>query len=417
MCPAQSPPHPSPLPGGVRGPEKMGSRVDREAERHAATPAFPYLRLRLTVRPQHGARDAIPDAERVRRAFGRELIQRFCPFGKPHCQDTKPVGACPQLSTCPFAQVFARFGTARPPFALFTAHGIEHDTGTAIVDVTLFGKGCTFFPWVVRTLEDAFAKGIGGWPSTWRVTGVYRLHGDVRGNGKHSRLILGPEAPTPELVPDSMLLDPQAGDADLHHDPRPVAVELLSPARLVYERRVLDAHDPVPFAALVARATDRLRDLYGDAAVAGVAQRTGNRDPAAVPLVADHTHFVRKGDYSTKKRRLLPLDGKQGTLVYGPGAAAFLPLLRAAEITHVGKNAAAGLGRIRVRLLDCAVTRLDTQARGRRASDRPSREVRRLGLKAQATYRHPSRGEDSEWKPKDTFRHPSRGGDNLTASR
>ncbi len=41
----------------------------------------------------------------------------------------------------------------------------------------------------------------------------------------------------------------------------------------------------------------------------------------------------------------------------------------------------------------------------------------RLGLKAQATYRHPSRGEDPERKPKDTFRHPLRGGDNHTASR
>ena len=115
-------------------------------------PEFPYLRLRFTVCPRVAPRDAqrnaVPDANRLRRAFGRELVRRFCPFGAPRCQDTTPVGACPQLATCPYAQVFARFGTARPPFALFADRG--RSDGAAYVEITLFGKGCTFFPWVAQ---------------------------------------------------------------------------------------------------------------------------------------------------------------------------------------------------------------------------------------------------------------------------
>jgi CRISPR-associated endoribonuclease Cas6 len=42
------------------------------------------------------------------------------------------------------------------------------------------------------------------------------------------------------------------------------------------------------------------------------------------------------------------LGGKVGRLVYGGEAARFLPILRAGEILHVGKNAASGCGRLRV---------------------------------------------------------------------
>lgn len=321
------------------------------------TPLFPYLRLRLTVHPAHGPATAYPPANRVRRAFGRELIARFCPFGAPRCQDADPPGSCPQLAMCPYAQVFARFGRsrhcARPPFALLCGH----QGGSTFVEVTLYGKAWPFFLWVVQTLENALMKGVGGWPSRWRVVAVHRVHPD----GRRSRLILGPRAPTPDIEPDNVPIGPATGDADLLRDDRPVAVELLTPARLVNKRRVLGAGEPVPFAALVARAADRLRDLYGDEATARIAARIGDRDPHDVPLLADHTRFVEIDDRSTKKRAVLPIGGKQGVLVYGAGAAAFLPLLRAAEITHVGKNAASGLGRIRARLLLCQVERLDAK--------------------------------------------------------
>jgi CRISPR-associated endoribonuclease Cas6 len=44
------------------------------------------------------------------------------------------------------------------------------------------------------------------------------------------------------------------------------------------------------------------------------------------------------------------LGGKVGRLVYGGVAARFLPILKAGEILHVGKNAASGCGRIRITL-------------------------------------------------------------------
>jgi hypothetical protein len=41
-----------------------------------------------------------------------------------------------------------------------------------------------------------------------------------------------------------------------------------------------------------------------------------------------------------------------GRLVYGPGAAAFVHVLCAAEILHLGRNPTFGCGRLRVDLVD-----------------------------------------------------------------
>lgn len=312
---------------------------------------FPYLRFRLHIRAVRCPAHAVPNAERVRAAFGRELVWHFCPFGAPRCQDDAPAGTCPQLTMCPYAQVFARFDArghcARPPFALFTGSTARG----SFVELTLFGKAWPFFLWAVQALERGLLKGIGGPARDWRVLSIHRVHAD----GRCSRLNIGKGMPTPDLLPDNLPVGPETGDADRARDRSPVAVELLSPARVIEARRVLGDGDPLTFGTLVRRAMDRLLDLYGEDAHAALTHRIGNRDPDSVPLLADHTRFVSLRCRSGKKRKTRAIGGKQGTLVYGAGAAAFLPLLRCAAITHVGKSPVYGLGRIRARILDCAV--------------------------------------------------------------
>ncbi len=54
--------------------------------------------------------------------------------------------------------------------------------------------------------------------------------------------------------------------------------------------------------------------------------------------------------YSARSDAELLFGGKIGRLVYGEEAARFLPLLRAGEIVHLGKNPTSGCGRMRVDL-------------------------------------------------------------------
>jgi hypothetical protein len=112
--------------------------------------------------------------------------------------------------------------------------------------------------------------------------------------------------------------------------------------------------DPVPLEVVVQRILDRFRSLYGHA----------QREPGAdwltrleveaaalargVPLLENRTRWHEVEDYSARSGDEMFFGGKVGTLVYGPGSGRLMPILRAGEILHVGKNPTTGCGRIRV---------------------------------------------------------------------
>jgi hypothetical protein len=146
------------------------------------------------------------------------------------------------------------------------------------------------------------------------------------------------------LEPDHFLfhLDPEAA-------PAPVTVHLASPTRLVASSEVVRGAEPVPFSLLVARLLDRFGNLYGEGASPLLApERRGklSATAATVPLLADDTRWLAAADFSARSRQEMDLGGKVGCLTYGPPATTFLPLLKAGEILHIGKNAAAGCGRV-----------------------------------------------------------------------
>jgi len=71
-------------------------------------------------------------------------------------------------------------------------------------------------------------------------------------------------------------------------------------------------------------------------------------EAARVLLLADETDWERVRDDSARGDKEIHLGGKVGRLVYGKEAMPFLPILQAGEILHVGKNPAAGCGRMAV---------------------------------------------------------------------
>jgi hypothetical protein len=109
----------------------------------------------------------------------------------------------------------------------------------------------------------------------------------------------------------------------------------------------------VPFALLIARILDRFASLYGEAGsdvLRPEVRSVVEAEAARVPLLADETRWVEVHDFSARSRSEMLLGGKVGRLVYGGEAARFLPILHAGEVLHVGKNAAAGCGRIQIDL-------------------------------------------------------------------
>lgn len=311
----------------------------------------PYLRMVLdlggegrAVRPGEAA---IP-APMLRRIVGRALIERFCPYGRPLCEAERgasgppphPRERCRVAEACPYGVVFAASLTRRPPYAFHVFTG-DNRAGGARIELTLFGPAWRIYSWILVAIGEALRRGVGKVRRPWRVERVARIRPDGR-----AEPIAGPSSAglIPDLAPDHLDPTPAPGAA-----PGPVTVQFLSPARLLRDGRLLPGREPVPFGLLIARILDRFADLYGPDAsevLAPEIRRVIEADASAVPQIEDDTRWFEVRDYSSRSRSELLLGGKVGRAVYGGAAGRFLPILRAGEIVHVGKNAASGCGRI-----------------------------------------------------------------------
>jgi len=335
----------------------------------------PYLRLQLHLRAAGALKaaielkssasptEALPASEPLhapllRRVLGKALIDRFCSFGHPHCEDRPrpppqgpaatprptPRDLCRLAEACPYGVLFAASLTPRPPYAMFVPPG-EGAGESARVEITLFGPAWRLYPWALGALASALRHGVGKERRSWLVEEVQRIHTDRRpeplAGGDLARL-------PPDLAPDllNLALEPYLA-------PQPVTVLFLSPARLLRDGRLLPGREPVPFHLLIARILDRFAGLYGPEASEALRPEIRGAieaEAARVPVIEDDTRWLEVPDYSARSRSELLLGGKVGRAVYGDGAARFLPILRAGEILHAGKNAASGNGRIQVDL-------------------------------------------------------------------
>ncbi len=288
-------------------------------------------------------------APRLRRVLGKALVDGFCPFGAPRCQERGPSGApaaapaelCDQARSCPYGVLYAASRSRRPPFSIHLRPGVIRGE-VRVIELTLYGSACRGWPWILTALSRALGRGLGRERSRWRIVRVFRVSARSRRDwlcGVDLRQI-------------STSLATAEFRLGLNHDAPSgrVEVKLLSPSRLVRDGKLLWGTEPVPFTVLIARILDRFEGLYGAEADLLRADFRSDLEAAAaeVPLIADETHWVEVRDYSARKRAELRLGGKVGRLVYGEGAARFLPILKAGEILHVGKNPTAGCGRIRV---------------------------------------------------------------------
>lgn len=308
----------------------------------------PYLRLQLMVRTTGRDRSSLT-APRLRRVLGKALIDRFCAYGEPLCQarpargghPIDPREACALAEACPYGVLFAASRSPRPPFALYVPGDCA--LPQVPIEVTLYGPAWNLYPWVIAAIERALGQGLGKARTRWEVGEVFR----VRPDRSLERLAhAGGHTTPPTVAPDhfSLALDPAAA-------PVPVSIDLLSPARLLRDGRMIGGREPVPFEVLVARIFDRFRGLYGDGASELVRPEVRTKiegQAAETPLLSDETRWLEVRDYSARSGKEMLMGGKVGRLTYGEGAVNLLPILRAGELLHLGKNVAAGCGRISV---------------------------------------------------------------------
>jgi hypothetical protein len=151
----------------------------------------------------------------------------------------------------------------------------------------------------------------------------------------------------------------EAGSFGVVHPPDPLRLDLRDRAEPIHRATVhfltpteLKSGDRITqrpeFAAVFGRARDRvstLRTLYGPGALE-MNFRESARRAAEVQLVHHELQLERAERRSSRTGQLHPLGGFTGTAVYEGNLGEFVPILRAAWWTGVGRQTAWGKGHI-----------------------------------------------------------------------
>lgn len=262
----------------------------------------------------------------VRGAFGSIFRRLVC---RPQCRDPR---TCEIREACPYARVFEpRLASGRPsglsdwprPF-VFRAHHLD---GRSVEPGESFHFDLHLFqvrePWLAHfahSFEQLAREGLG--PGRGRAT-LTRLSGTFLDAGPPTPLSLD-LSPGPTAVPKLL-------------------VRFLTPTELKSGETL--AQNP-EFAILFARVRDRLstlRALYGPGPLA-IDFKAMEERAALVKMTRSEIRHVQVTRRSTRTGQVHPIGGFTGEVEYEGDLAEFLPYLRAAGWTGVGRQTVWGKG-------------------------------------------------------------------------
>lgn len=279
----------------------------------------------------------------LRGAFGLIFRRMVC---DPTCPGAKK---CPPTRGCPYAKLFAprldgleTAGVADPPRSYVLRSPVLDELqfmpgDRFSVDLHLFDLSQPCLRYFILAYMQLSEEGLG--PRRARVS----LESVVR---------LGADRQPGRTVFDGQNIEPDA-------EANPVRLNLAPPRTPVHNLRLMfltptalrvDNHSTMQpdFPAIVARACERIAALSGfyqgrglDADVGGMCQRA-----RAVHLVAPNTRLLRFERHSTATGETHELSGFVGSADYFGDLTEFVPYLRAAYWTGIGKHTVWGSGAV-----------------------------------------------------------------------
>lgn len=282
----------------------------------------------------------------VRGAFGNIFRHLVC---KPGCRDAY---TCERRQTCPYARIFepsmivtGPSGMANPPrpFVFRASHLDGRWLGPGeefFFDVNLFDTGQPSIAFFVASFAQLASEGLGpgrGRASLEKVTRVRPLPEQHVFDGKSRRFFDPIEPWRMDLTPGNARVDR-------------IKVEFKTPTELKAGNQITTRPE---FISLFARVRDRLsalRNLYG-AGPLEIDFRAMGKRAEAVRLKRYEMRHVSIRRRSGRSGQVHPMGGFVGTAEYEGDLAEFIPFLKAAEWTGVGRQTVWGKGSIRVSVL------------------------------------------------------------------
>jgi len=305
-------------------------------------PRLPYLRLRITLRAEEEALLPSFKGSMLRGAFGRALRKASCVMGPQQNCET-----CGLRGACLYTRLFETFIDGEPPPFL---KGHETAPRPFVVeaederrqftpgdrlgfDLLLFGSAVELQALAVVAVARMAESGLGERRRRFAVEEIAFLDA-----GGEFRPILSPGRPRAQA-----LLPPTNG---LPEDE--IVLRFRTPARFKTGNHLMPS---LGFRALVFRMLARALELthfFGDRDAIDWSFQSFLRQAEGVRLVEKDLSWKDLKRYSARQGAEMSMGGFVGSMRLAGDLAPFAPLLRTAEIIHVGKGTTFGLGRVEV---------------------------------------------------------------------
>jgi hypothetical protein len=360
-------------------------------------PRIPFLRLRCTLVAGEAARLPPYHGSLLRGAFGHALRAAVCSMGP-----AQECATCRLRAACAYTRVFETLVEgAPPPFlkGLATAprpYVFEPRSGgevfspgdTLSFDLVLFGQAAELAAYAVLAIERMAAAGLGARRHAFALERVEAPEAGSEGREVFSRLrgaaapgaLAGPLPFVPPLsrsgggaLPMGAGRPVTAGTGtgtgvlegeDGAREPQPegqmlasgadapaagasrALLRFLTPTRLKAGGRLIEGVGVRGLAFAMIRRVLEVAHFHVPGAAVDWTFRPLLECTGAVRIVASDLRWQDWQRYSNRQGRSMELGGFVGTLEIAGEVGPLVPLLRTAEVLHVGKGATFGLGQI-----------------------------------------------------------------------
>jgi hypothetical protein len=324
-------------------------------------PRIPYLRLRCTLVARSPARLPPYHGSLLRGAFGHALRAAVCSMGPE-----QECAVCRLRVACPYTRVFESLVEgAPPPFlkGLATAPrpyvfeprggGEVFSPGDALsFDLLLFGQAAELAPYAVLAVERMAAAGLGAQRHPFALERVEAPEAGPGGREVFSRMA-GAAAPAALALPFPVVpplaaplsTSPGAG-AEGPASASRALLRFLTPTRLKAGGRLMDEVGVRGLVFAMIRRALEVAHFHVPGAAIDWTFRPLLDCTGAVRVVASDLRWQDWQRYSNRQGRPMEMGGFVGTLEIAGEIGPLVPLLRTAEVLHVGKGATFGLGHV-----------------------------------------------------------------------
>ncbi|MCP4352568.1 MAG: CRISPR system precrRNA processing endoribonuclease RAMP protein Cas6 [Desulfobacterales bacterium] len=298
---------------------------------------LPLLKLRFLIQVPRYAELPKYTGSAWRGIIGRELQRLVCPF------DTRPVcKTCTVKEHCPYFLLIEKqtelSGLSEAPRGYVFYPPIPKDNSIRELYVTLTGSYSKFLPVVAKALLKGRSSGIGRERYPYEVVSCEEALPDGSFNeiSLEANMAEGPY-PLREWL------------TGLPEPPEELSVRLITPVRLRRHGKYLDIMDWPFYFSTLARRLEALNKLFHEGELFGKDLWLSLQEHfGASEKIKSYLRWWDLARYSGRQKRKVPLGGLVGKAVVKNPCSLDMEWWKTAELLHVGKGAAMGLGKIEI---------------------------------------------------------------------